>query len=435
MTKNGNATIGKNVLWIISGGVTNSLLAFVGSIFIARFLNVTNYGILQLAITYFLFIQTLENIVHPNATKILMLKNAAREGDYVIASASILFFLNFLICIGLGLTYFYSSDSIFLYLAIMTVGQVFRASNGLAFKFDIHLESKKVQLSQSISFLIANLYRIISAWLNPTIIPQTVSIGLGSAINTLFLILHVDRRSASIPRMRLQPVKEIIRDSFPMLIVALITFLVYKADILILGYYKLDNEISFYSNAVKLSEPWTFLATAFTNSLMPGIIAARSSSLRLYYNRIRNLLGILIWFSLALAFFGTIFSRNIVLLTYGSAYLKSATILKVHIWSNIFLFIMSAQQLWEINESMQRLTVIKIIFAAIFNIIMNFIFIPYYGGMACAVISVVTYALIAIFLNFANRKTKYFNRQIFASLLTIKKMGTFIRTMRSTTLR
>lgn len=431
MTLSEGNRVSKNIIWIMAGGVANSLLAFVGSVVIARFLDMSNYGVLQLAITYFLLIQTFENVVHPNVIKTQMLQKPALESEYVAATFLIIFAVFSVFEFLLLATYFVTRENIYLYLAIMTVGQIFRASNSMAFKFDINLESKKTQLSQMFGFFVANLYRIAAAILCPAIIPQAFSIGIGSLVNAVSLFGYAGKSKLNISWPKHDIIVDILRASLPMLLVSLITFLVYKADILILGFYSLDRDISLYSNAVKLSEPWTFVAAAFTNSMMPAIVLSRSASKNRYYKKIQRLFFVLIWLSVIMALVGTIFSSFIVNSTYGHAYQETADILKIHIWSNVFLFIMAAQQLWEINESMKHFLVLKMSLGAVINIGLNFIFIPMYGGMACAVISVLTYFLISIGFNFFHKKALFLNYQILRALLDFRHVGQTLKSIRT----
>lgn len=415
----------RNIGWSFFGGISLGVAGFIGSVFVSRNFSVVDYGILQLATTYFLFFQLLENLTHPNVMRIEMLKISEDDKLSLLPSSSqIMFFVYLMASIGLFSVYLYTQSILILYIAIMTSGQMLRLGIGISCFFDVHLEAKKTQLSQTIGAVSECGYRILTSF-NGQVLWQAFGILVKNASMLIVQVLFLGKDIARISfiKMDFDKISFLLRRSISMLPIAVLSMLIYKLDILILGFFNQNEQISFYSNAVKFAEPWSFVSVGIVNSLLPNIMSKKAIGANAYYRQIRKMFTLLFVSAVGIALFFTIFSEVIVTLTYGDRYINSISLLKISIWGNIFLFFMVGQQIWEISENLQRFVVLKLFLAVILNLVLNLITIPYWGALACAVNSIITYFFVAIGFNFAHKKARFLNKQIFRSLFEVKSLS------------
>ncbi|WP_374032744.1 hypothetical protein [Bdellovibrio bacteriovorus] len=95
----------------------------------------------------------------------------------------------------------------------------------------------------------------------------------------------------------------------------------------------------------------------------------------------------------------------------GHKYENSVPLLKTLIWSNIFLFWLVAQGVWDVLENMTRFALVKTCLCAALNITLNAIFIPHFQAMACVYSALVTYFFAAVGFNLFHPKTRFLLKQ------------------------
>jgi O-antigen/teichoic acid export membrane protein len=162
----------------------------------------------------------------------------------------------------------------------------------------------------------------------------------------------------------------------------------------------LDNEaVGIYSVAVKLSETWYFIPMMISTSVFPAILKARKKSQELYLKRIQTLFDAFTWFTIIIALGVSLLSPFIIDILYGDKFASAATVLSIHIWAGVFVFLGVASSKYLIAENITRITFYRTIAGAIINILLNLIFIPTYGIIGVAVATVISYAASAFISN------------------------------------
>jgi len=102
----------------------------------------------------------------------------------------------------------------------------------------------------------------------------------------------------------------------------------------------------------------------------------------------------------------TFFSKSIILLLYGNAFLQSSTVLIIHIWSSVFVALGVASSKWFILEGLFHIVFYRTLVAAILNLFFNFFLIPNFGIEGAAISSLISYSYFAVFSLLFYRKTR-----------------------------
>ena len=158
----------------------------------------------------------------------------------------------------------------------------------------------------------------------------------------------------------------------------------------------LDSEaVGQYAAAVKLSEAWYFIPMVIASSLFPAIINSKKQSEVLYYARLQKLYDLMIWMAIAIAVPMTFISGWVVDLLYGAQYNEAASVLMIHIWASIFVFLGVASSKWLIIENLQGYAMINTIIGAITNILLNLLLINYFGIEGAAWATLISYFIAA----------------------------------------
>lgn len=147
--------------------------------------------------------------------------------------------------------------------------------------------------------------------------------------------------------------------------------------------------VGIYSAASGLSEAWFFIPMAIVTSVFPAIVNARKTDMERYKKRLINLYDLLVYISLPVAIFISVFGTDIIHLLYGNRYEGAGQMLSIHIWSGIFVFLGIASGQYLIAEGYIKISFQRTAAGAILNIALNFWLIPLYGGIGASLATLV----------------------------------------------
>lgn len=160
-----------------------------------------------------------------------------------------------------------------------------------------------------------------------------------------------------------------------------------------------------YSAAVKLSEAWYFIPVIITASLFPSILNAKAKSEELYYSRFQKLYDLMFWLAFIIALPMTFLSTWVVEFLYGTQYFQTATVLMLHIWTGLFVFLGLPMSKWFVSENLQIYSLYRSIVGVVSNIGLNLLLIPKYGINGAAIATLISSFIASYLFNLVNKKT------------------------------
>ena len=211
----------------------------------------------------------------------------------------------------------------------------------------------------------------------------------------------------------------LIRHSWPLMLTHAAIMIYMGIDQVMIKEMMNSEAVGQYAAAARISEAWNFIPTAIAASVFPAIINAKKNSENLYQTRIQKLNDIMVWISLAIAIPVTFLSDQIIELLYGSQYSEAGSVLMIHIWSGVFVFLAVANERWIICENLQKFLAINTIIAAIVNIGLNYILIPKFGIEGAAWATLISYCLAGYLCLLIWKKTRISFINLTKSLLLI----------------
>ncbi len=191
-----------------------------------------------------------------------------------------------------------------------------------------------------------------------------------------------------------------------------------QIDILMLKYFTGSKEAGIYSAAARISEAWYFIPVAIVTSVFPAIIHARKTDPLRYQKRLQNLYDLLVIISLPVALIVSLGADTFIDLLYGDKFLGAGTMLSIHIWSGIFVFLGSASGQYLLAEGYTMISFYRTAIGAITNILLNLWLIPIYGGLGASAATLIAY-LVATFSILVFSKTRSQGIMVLRSLLLI----------------
>jgi len=394
-----------NINWLSFERIFKMLLGIFVTALVARYLGPEKFGLLNYAIAFVglfaaLYELGLDQIVVRN-----IVKKPKKEGDYLGTSFLLRFFGTILLVI---LSYIAitlvrpESPALHLFVIIVSVGFIFKIAETVDLWFQSQVLSKYRVYAHSIAFASSALLRILLILLSAPLIAFVIAVAIEQIIAAigLFVFYYKKGRTALKKwKFKISTAKGLLRDSWPLILSGVAVAIYMKIDQVMIGKMISDNALGIYSSAVKLSETWYFIPTFVMMSVFPAIIYAKKKSKKLYLNRMQMLYDTFTWFTISVALIITFLSPFIIDLLYGAEYEGAATVLSIHIWAGVFVFLGVASSRYLVAENLTKISFYRTIAGAIANIGLNIFLIPIYGIVGAAMSTLLSYSVSAYFSN------------------------------------
>lgn len=219
-----------------------------------------------------------------------------------------------------------------------------------------------------------------------------------------FIVYH--RLGGGLRRLRpsFAESQQLISDSRWLLLSGIAAVLYLKIDQVMLALMIGEHAVGIYAIAAKFSEVWYFVPAALVTAYFPQLILRRKQDSAGYALDIQKLNDALFSIALALALVISISADWLLPKLLGDAYREVASVLQVHIWAAILVFMRALLSKWLISENLLRLSLMSQFAGALSNILLNAYLIPLYGPLGAAYATVFSYFIAGYGILFFNRK-------------------------------
>jgi PST family polysaccharide transporter len=400
-----------NIGWQSLDRIIRMGIGIVVSVWVTRFLGPERFGTLSYAIAFAGMFSSvaglgLDGIVIRELSLDNKPTNLIMGSTFFLKSAGA--FLGF----GLSVLFifvFKSHDTTtILFVIIISLGFFFNTFDVIDFWFQSQIKFKYIFYAKNLAFIIATILKILliifKAELICFVIVATIEIFLGS-IGSIIMYYIAGNKIKKWGK-NLIIAKELIFESWPLIIAGFATFLYIKIDQIMLGTMLNNKEVGIYSAAIKFSEIWYFIPGAIYTSVFPILAKYKKENEELFFLKYKKVCSIMALISIIIALVMTFLSKYLVSFLYGNKFIQAGPILSVHIWAGVFVFIGVAGSMWVMFEGMQKFILFATIAGAIINIILNIYLIPFYSGFGAAIATVVSYSVPGYFAYFIYPKTR-----------------------------
>jgi len=329
------------------------------------------------------------------------------------------------------------------------------------------LEVKKGILIVAVSFLFSSTYQILNGVFQKNLAMDKVALGelMGKIVQVAFVILAVRLElgfdwimaallfnsiasflvvffwSKKYLRFKLQVDfkywKEFLKESMPLGISAVITFIYFKMDTLILASLKGSADVGIYNAAYKVLENITFFPAMIVGLVLP-ILARNVFENRERFTDIANKTFKVFVILVVPLVVGTLFlADGVINIIGGEEFAQAGNVLRILVFALAFIFFGQLFNAVLVVSNLQKKLMIILAIAAVVNISLNLIFIPKFSYMAAAYVSLITeIVVVSLGLYLSVRKAKFIPvpERIFSILLAGSMMGLFLYLFRGYTL-
>ncbi|QWD20096.1 flippase [Polynucleobacter paneuropaeus] len=400
-----------NIFWLLADKVFRMGISLVLGIWLARYLGLNGFGELSYAQAFTGIAATFVGFgLNPILTKDLV--GRPEDRNYLLGTGFIIFLVSSIITIVLSvmLIFFLKGDNKFLCLivVILCLSSIFRSSEVIRCWFESQIESKYIVWVDNIVFSLISLIKFAFilwdveilgfVWL---IFTEALLVFIG--LSTLYV-----RRMGSISawKFKFNVALEYVRDSWPLVVSAFAIGIYMKIDQIMLGQMLGLKEVGIYTAALRISEIWYFLPIIVISSFIPEIIKEKTRSEGRYLKMFQNLYNYMVLSAVALAVFVAFFSEFVVSITYGPDFLSAGSVLRIHIWTGIFVALGVISGGWFLVEGLNKYLMYRTAGGALVNVALNFFLIPRYGIDGAAYSTLIAQIFSAYIFDILNTKTK-----------------------------
>jgi len=416
-----------NTSWVLGEKILRLTVGLFVTIWVARYLGPEQFGLFNYAQSFAAIFSVIATFGLDSIVIRELVKNPVKR-DIILGTAFALkLFGAFLVLCALLVTLTLLSIDIKTKALVLIIASatVFQSFNVIDFYFQSQVLSRFVVFSNALVLLLSSLLKVFLIIKGAPLIAFAYVFFFDSVVLAagfvFFYHKHVHRLLSW--SFNLITVKSLLKDSWPLIFSNMAILLYMKVDQIMIKHMLDDDAVGQYAAAVRLSEAWYFIPMAITASLFPAILNARNRSTVLYSSRLQHLYDLMAWLAILIAIITTFLSEWGVQLLYGEQYSNAASVLTIHIWASVFVFLGVASSKWFIAENLQKYTLYRTIAGGIINILLNYILIPIYGINGAAFATLVSQAVASYFFNATNKKLRVtFILQSKALLFPIRKL-------------
>ena len=388
----------KNMSWLLISQIIASICAFIWTVLTARYLGVSEYGIIGfaisltgiLAVTVDLGISThiVRHISTDNdsAPKYLgnsiPLKSIFAIGTFILT----IIILIVLKCNELTITI------ALLFTIEMIIKSFISLFNG---SFQAFEEGKYQGIGNTLLNTLLLIFILISIFTDLGIYGITFSYILANIIALTYEYYVLNKYLAK-PKYELDKTfcKNIAIASIPFAAGGILYTIYYSIDVVMLTNLVGNHATGIYNATYKLISVLTLFYSIYGAVIFPVMNKLYKNDKSLLTVSFEKSIKYLMLIIVPLALATTFYSHEIINLIYGHEYDAASSVLAILIWTVCFLFVNGACN-YLLNASHKEVAVTKIYgIAAAFNIILNFILIPYLSYDGAAITTVLSDLLI-----------------------------------------
>jgi O-antigen/teichoic acid export membrane protein len=386
--------IAKNIGVLSGSQVIGYLLAFIYTIYIARYLGADGYGILSFAIAF----TTILGIFADLGLSTLAVRELSRDksqinkyvGNITLLKIVLSVFTFGIIAIIINLLNYPQQVINVVYLFGLTV-IVSSFSQMFYSLFQAHERMEYQSMGNILTniLIFAGIFYGISQGFD--VIEFALIYFIASLIVLVYsFIMSVWRFVPPVLKFDQDFSKFLMKQAIPLSIVIIFSTMYVKIDTVLLSLLQGDVAVGWYNAAYRLIELLQFVPSVYTLAIFPVLSNFHSSSKKDFEAIYRKSFKYLIILGLPIAAITTVLADEIILVLFQSGFTESILALQILIWSVPFMFL-SYTAAWIFISMNKQNLLLKLTFVGlILNVILNLILIPQFSYIGAAVVTVIT---------------------------------------------
>jgi len=383
---------------------------FVG-IYVARYLGPERYGLLSYALSFVWLFSSLASFGLNN----ILVRELVQSPEQRNSLLGTVFWLKVLgtfvmaTAITVVLQFFEEDQQTYWMIALIALGFLFQTTNVIELFFQAQVQSKYIVRAQVVQLLITSFFKIYLIWTKAELIWFAFALMLDQAVVAVLFLIMYRWKIDWFPffSFHWKRAKKLMGSAWPLIFSGMMVLMYMKIDQVMLKEMLNTKAVGVYAAAVKICEVWYFIPTAIMASLFPAVIEARKKSEEIYKMRVQKLYELMVWGSLLVALPITFLADWVIQVLYGANFQEAAIVLKIYIWTFVFVSLGIASSHWLVAENLETHALFRSCLGAILNISINWYLIPIYGITGAAYATLITQFFVAYIFFVFSKDTRH----------------------------
>jgi PST family polysaccharide transporter len=411
-----------NTSWLLADRIFQLGLALVIGIWVARYLEPKEYGLLTFAMSFVSLFSAIAEL----GLGTIVIRDIARDPackDETLGTAFALQLVGGILTLVLTvgtISLLKPSEILIRWLVgIVAAGTIFQAFRTTDYWFQSQLQAKYIVVGNNLVSVVYGVLRIGLIRLQATVIAFAWASLAEAALRGVAMVVayHISGNHLSAWRCSLLRAKTLLQESWPLVLSGLAVYVYSKIDQVMLGSMLSDTtQLGYYSVAVKLSELFDFIPMLIYQSVFPKLSSLKERNPEDYINKFQIYFDLMALFWILVAVPVSFLSPYIVNILYGKSYAASAPILSLYVWAQFGSNFGVARSAYLAVEGKLQYSLYLSVIGALTNIAINYIFIPKLGAIGATMATLITYFFVIVLSNFYFRDLRLVGKMIVRSL-------------------
>lgn len=411
-----------NLSWLIGEKVLLMPLSLIISVWMARYLGPSNYGMFNYSVSFVSLFGFLTYLGLTGIVTRFLVETPYDKGELLGTAFSLKFIgANFGLLSALIIAFLLKMESkVILMIIIISFSTLFDAFNVIDLWFESKIQAKYSVIARGTSIIASFLLKAILIVSRSSVVYFALTLVVQTGINALGLLYFYWKRGGgsfddwSYDSRR---AKNLLHQAWPLIFSYAGALIYLRIDKVMLGKMVGTRSVGIYSVAAGLSEIWYFIPLAAAATLYPSMIRSKSLGKQVYEQRIGLTFSLLGWLGICTAFLISIATVPLIINLFGTDYSRSIDVLRIHIWSAPAMFMGAFLSKWLIIENHLFFSLIRHGLGAMTNILLNIWLIPTMGVEGAAIATVVSYIVANFLACFLNTNTRPAGRLMTSGLI------------------
>lgn len=400
-----------NIGWLFADKVIKLLFSALVGVWIARALGPDGFGYVNYIFAVVGIAAVFGNFGIP-ALVIQDLSEKTEPIDKIITSAMLVHVIGGVLVISISLVWGFAlclDQEYIVGLAIMSCAYLLKVFDVVKYVCEYKIEAKKIVLVENIAMIISSGLKVFAILLGVENLSQWIIIL--TAMDALFVSIgffYVGKKSSlnflCLPCVNLAI--KYIKKGWPIVFTGLSVMIFMRIDQLMIKSIVNNEGLGEYSAALKLSEVWYFIPSVLATTFYPKLVELKKSNEEKMKKLIRLMFEISILISFPVALLFMLFGNKLIYIVYGSEYVDASSVLKIHIWTGLFVFMGVISQQWYIVQARQKMSMHRVMIAGAGNALLNYYMIPKYGIIGAAWATLIAQAFSGLIFNAVSAKSR-----------------------------
>ena len=404
MTSNkGHGQVLRNIAWHSSEKVLRMLIGFLVGLWLARYLGPEQFGQFNYITAWLGMFEAIAWLgVGENMIRELVRDRA--DENYIMGSAFMIRLCGSLLAIALALGTSRSmggfDEAQFTLLAILCVGVPFiETSGGIWIWFASHTNIGPAVLGKNISIIIGALLRLCVILAGTGLIALMAAVTLESVLCCLFLVGAYLRYGERLSHWRfdIRHAWQMLLTGLPIILNSLVVSLNARVAQIMIGRLTNMTDVGVYAAALRFSEIWWIVPPMVVQALAPRYIYPKDLGGQVQSNVARIIAGMAL-LSLIPCLFISAIGSEIISVFLGKQYLGASSVLMIHIWTAVLIFIDAPVNQYLLATYRQSQLIFKSLVLFIFNFGLSLIMVPRYGSQGAALATLISQTVTVLVL-------------------------------------